>query len=151
MRFQVLGAAFLVSLVASGHAVAATSVAPAKPDLIVGSLSTPDLVVSPGDGFTVRDRTQNVGSASARATVTQYYLSANGRRTAVGRRSIARLRPHRSSTGRADAQVLVTLETGTYALVACADGARAASEANERNNCRTAVTKVRVKKPPPRV
>jgi len=151
MRFQVLAGALVVSLVASGLALANTRAGDgARPDLIVSSVSTPDgFVVFQGSGFRVRDRTRNIGSASARATVTRYYLSANGHRTAVGRRSLARLKPQRSSTGSANATVPVTVQLGSYSLVACADGARAVREANERNNCRTAAAKIIVKKPPP--
>jgi hypothetical protein len=153
MRFQVLAGAFVVSLVASGLALAGIRAGDGgRPDLIVSSVSTPNgFVVFQGSGFQVRDRTRNIGSASARATVTRYYLSANGHRTVAGQRSMARLRPHRSSTGSATATAPATLQLGTYSLVACADGARAAREANERNNCRTAAAKVIVKKPPPPV
>jgi hypothetical protein len=152
MRFQVLAAALVVFLTASGLAPAATRAgAPAKPDLVVGSVSTQDVAVILGSGFTARDRTRNVGSASARATVTRYYLSAEGHSTAVGRRSIARLKPNRSSAGPATLLVPATLQTGIYSLVACADGSRTAAESNERNNCRTAALKISVKKPPPRV
>jgi subtilase family serine protease len=153
MRFQALAGALVVSLVTSGLALAGTRAGDgARPDLTVSSVSTQEgAVVFLGSSFQVRDRTRNIGSASARATVTQYYLSANGHRTAVGRRSLARLRSHRSSTGSATARAPVTLGLGTYSLVACADGAKAVRETNERNNCRTAATKVIVKKPPPPV
>jgi hypothetical protein len=43
---------------------------------------------------------------------------------------------------------LSSLELGTYSLQACGDGSRAVRESSERNNCRTAATKVVVKKPP---
>jgi len=153
MRFQVLAGALVVSLVASGLALAGMrSGDAARPDLIVSSVSAPDgSVVFQGHSFQVRDSTRNIGSVSARATMTQYYLSANGHRTAAGRRSLARLRSHRSSAGSATATAPETLELGSYSLVACADGAKAARETNERNNCRTAATKVFVKKPPPRL
>jgi subtilase family serine protease len=152
MRFQLLAGALVVSLIASGLAFAATRTdVRARPDLVVSSISNPPDVVMQGGDFPVRDRTRNMGSATARATVTQYYLTANGQRTAAGRRSVVRLRPHRSSTGSAMAKVALTLAPGTYSLVACADGAGSVREANERNNCRTAATTVVVKKPPPPV
>jgi hypothetical protein len=47
--------------------------------------------------------------------------------------------------------VPATLQVGTYSLIACADGTHVVREASERNNCRTAATKVVVKKPPPRL
>jgi hypothetical protein len=44
---------------------------------------------------------------------------------------------------------LSSLELGTYSLVACADGARGVRESSERDNCRTATTKLVIKEPPP--
>ena len=123
----------------------------ARPDLVVNSLTNPPAVAFLGSGFSAGDRTRNVGSATARATVTRYYLSENGRRTAVGKRSVALLKPNTSSAGSVTAKVPDTLETGVYSLVACADGAGGVTEASERNNCRTAATKITIKKPPPRV
>jgi hypothetical protein len=152
VRYPILAGALGVSLAVSAVALAGiqgrTS---AKPDLVVSSLSTPDRVALQGHGFRVSDRTRNIGSGSARATRTQYYLTARGQRTAVGRRSVPRLAPHRSSAGSAAASVPLTLEIGSYSLVACADGAGAAKETHELNNCRTAATKIFVKKPPPPV
>jgi subtilase family serine protease len=152
MRLQVLAGALVVSLAGSAVAFSAPSAAvSARPDLVVSSLADPPQVANLGSSFSARDRTRNVGGATARATVTRYYLSENGRRTAVGRRSVAPLKPNRSSAGSVTVKVPDTLETGAYSLIACADGAGVVKEANERNNCRTAATKVRIKKPPPRV
>jgi len=152
MRFQILAGTLVLSLIGSAAALAGSQGgASAKPDLVVSSISSPDRVAFQGNGFRVFDRTRNIGSGTARATRTQYYLSARGHRTAVGRRSVARLTPHRSSTGSAAASVPVTVEAGIYSLVACADSAGAAKETRELNNCRVATTKFLVKKPPPRV
>jgi hypothetical protein len=152
MRFQIVVAALVVPLTATAVAFASTRGSEGgRPDLSVSSISTASAVVFQGSGFRVTDRTRNIGSASAGPTVTQYYLASNGHRTAVGRRSVPRLRPHRSSLGTANAYVPATLELGAYSLVACANGKAGVHESNERNNCRTAATKVFVKKPPPRV
>jgi hypothetical protein len=83
--------------------------------------------------------------------VTKYYLSTGGHRTEAGRRAVPRLRPQRSSTRSAMVSVAALVEVGTYSLVACADGTHVVKESSERDNCRTAATKVIVKKPPPRV
>jgi subtilase family serine protease len=152
MRFQVLAVALIVSLGASAAAFSAPGGGVrARPDLVVNSLANPPAVVSAGEGFSARDRTRNIGKATARATVTRYYLSENGHRTQVARRSVGLLKPGRSSAGSVTAKVPETLDTGAYSLVACADGPGAVMEANEKNNCRTAATRVNVKKPPPRV
>ncbi len=152
MRLQVLAGALVVSLAASAVAFSAPRAAvSARPDLVVSSLANPPAVAFLGSEFSATDRTRNIGRASARSTVTRYYLSENGRRTALGRRSVALLKPNRSSAGSVTVKVPDTLETGVYSLIACADGAGVVKEANERNNCRTAATKVTIKKPPPRV
>jgi len=83
--------------------------------------------------------------------VTRYYLSEGGKRTQVARRSVDLLKPGRSSAGSVTAKVPEALDTGAYSLVACADAPAAVMESNERNNCRTAATRIVIKKPPPRV
>jgi hypothetical protein len=152
MRFHVAAVALVVSLAASATAFSAPrSAVSVRPDLVVSSLPNPPAVVFQGNGFSARDRTRNIGRAAARATVTRYYLSENGQRTAVGRRSVAPLRPSKSSAGLVTVKVPDTVETGVYSFVACADGPGAVKEASERNNCLTAATKIIVKKQPPRV
>ena len=152
MRFQVIAAALIVSLGPSAAALSAPGGGVrARPDLVVNSLANPPAVVSAGDGFSARDRTRNIGKATARATVTRYYLSKGGQRTQVARRSVGLLKPGRSSAGSVAAKVPLTLDTGAYSLVACADAAGAVIETSEKNNCRTAATRIVIKKPPPRV
>jgi subtilase family serine protease len=152
MRFQVIAAALIVALGASAAAFSAPGGGVrARPDLVVNSLANPPAVVSAGDGFSARDRTRNIGKATARATVTRYYLSKGGQRTQVARRSVGLLKPGRSSAGSITAKVPETLDTGTYSFVACADAPGAITETNEKNNCRTAATRIVIKKPPPRV
>lgn len=152
MRVQLAVWALVVFLTGSAVGLAATRAGTrARPDLVVSSLSNPPSVVFLGKTFQVTDRTRNIGTATAGATTTRYYLTANAQQTVVARRSVARLKSHRSSTGSATATVPATLKGGTYSLVACADAAHVANEANERNNCKTATTKVIVKKPPPPV
>jgi subtilase family serine protease len=152
MRRNLFTGALAVSLIASGVAFASTKTSRAtRPDLVVSSVSNPPDVTFPGHAFSVTDRTRNVGGARARGTVTRYYLSSSGKRTAIGGRSIVSLRSGASSRGSAKATVPVTIEFGTYSLVACADARGAVREANERNNCRTAAKTVTVKKLPPPV
>jgi subtilase family serine protease len=152
MRFPIITGALAISLIASGLAFASTRTSEAaRPDLVVSSISNPPEVTFEGRVFAVTDRTRNIGGATARSTVTQYYLSSNGNRTAVGRRFVVRLRSQRSSRGLSHVKVLDSVAPGIYSLVACADGRGAVRESNERNNCRTAATTVVVKKPPPPV
>ena len=150
MRVQVFAAALATVLTGSAIAFAATgTLVQARPDLVVGSISNPPSVVFQGHTFQVHDQTRNRGRATGGRTVTQYYLSGNGVRELVGRRSVPRLRAGRSSSGAGIVLARSALGTGTYSLVACADAGRAVRESNERNNCRTAATKVVIKQPPP--
>jgi hypothetical protein len=152
MRLSVITGALVVSLIAAGLAFASMRTSEgARPDLVVSSISNPPAVAFEGHVFAVTDRTSNIGGATARATVTQYYLTSSGNRTAVGRRLVVRLKPGRSSRGLSHAKVLDSVAPGIYSLVACADGKGAVRESNERNNCRTAATKLIVKKQPPPV
>jgi len=152
MRLQLLTGVLAVFLLASGLAFASTrTTEAARPDLVVSSISNPPGVAFPGRVFSVTDRTRNIGGAAAGKTVTRYYLSASGKRTAIGLRSVSRLSPKRSSHGSANARVPETVAFGVYSLVACADASSAVREANERNNCRKAATTIVVKKPPPPV
>ena len=152
MRVQVFAAALAVVLTGSAIAFAATGTrVQARPDLVIGSLSNPPSVVFQGHSFQVHDGTRNRGRATAGRSVTQYYLTSasTGVREPVGGRSIPHLGAGRRSLGHGNVVARLALELGTYSLVACADGGRAVREANERNNCRTAATKVVIKKPPP--
>ena len=149
MRAQVFAAALAIVFTGSAIAFAATGVR-AKPDLVVSSITNPPSVVLQGHAFQVRDQTRNRGRATAGRTVTQYYLisDSTGAREPVGRRSVPRLGPGHSSSGTGRVLALSSLEIGTYSLQACGDGTRAVRESSERNNCRTAATKVVVKKAP---
>ena len=152
MRLRLFTVAFAVFLLASGLAFASTRTSEAaRPDLVVSSISNPPGVAFPGRVFSVTDRTRNIGGAAAGKTVTRYYLSASGKRTAIGLRSVSRLSPKRSSHGSANAKVPETVTFGVYSLVACADASNAFREANERNNCRKAATTIVIKKQPPPV
>ena len=152
MRLQLFTGALAVSLIASGIAFASTRTpASARPDLVVSSISDPPAVSFAGRTFSVNDRTRNIGGATARATWTQYYLRNSENRFAAGHRTVVRLNVQRSSRGSANAVVLDSVPIGTYSFIACADGIGAVRESNERNNCRTAATKITIRKPPPPV
>jgi subtilase family serine protease len=150
MRFQLVVGALVLCLIGSAVAFAATgSRASARPDLVVRSVSDPPHVGIPGESFAVKDTTQNVGAAAARSTSTgYYYVSADGTRTPGGRHPVSRLSPHRASARSSLALVPATIEPGTYSFIACADATRVVRESNERNNCRTAATKLIVRKTP---
>jgi hypothetical protein len=120
----------------------------ARPDLKVTGVPLSVPTASPGSSFDVRDATKNSGRATARASRTSYFLSSDRKRSAgdfkVGSRKVGKLRPRKSSRGSADATVPPSLSPGAWYVIACADAARRIRESNERNNCRSSSTFMRV-------
>jgi subtilase family serine protease len=55
----------------------ATTILLSGPDLTHSAISNPPATAQPGGGFTVTDTVQNVGGASAAASTTRYYFSAD--------------------------------------------------------------------------
>jgi subtilase family serine protease len=79
-------------------------------------------------------------------TTTSYYLSTNSTLDAsdvlLGSRTVNPLAPGGLESGGASVTVLVTQATGSYYLIAKADGSNAVAEASETNNLRTRFIKV---------
>jgi len=110
------------------------------PDLFVSSLTGPT-IVERGTTVTYSEATGNKGTATAGASVTQYYLSTNSiydRLDAlVSERSVpilaagATTRPFLTTVA-----IPLKVVAGTYYLIAVADGTRSVLELSESNNTR---------------
>jgi hypothetical protein len=110
------------------------------PDLFVSSLTGPT-IVERGTTVTYSEATGNKGTATAGASVTQYYLSTNSiydRLDAlVSERSVpvlaagAATRPYLT-----EVTIPLKAAAGTYYLIAMADGTRSVLELSESNNTR---------------
>jgi hypothetical protein len=116
------------------------TVAPPTPDLVQRSVSDPPPMAARRDIFQVTDEVRNQGSASANATTTQYYLSADRRRDAsdmllTGTRAIPMLAVGVADRGSASVEIPRTIVPGTYYLLACADDLQGVGELSETNNC----------------
>ena len=126
----------------NNHKAAAISIGA---DLLVTSFTAPAAAAA-GATFTVSDTTANQGSAPVPASRTSFYLSTNvafdNADTLLQSRSVGPLAAGASSTGNATLTLPATLATGTYYLIAQADGDSAIAELNEINNGRASAIRV---------
>ena len=117
-------------------------------DLAVTAVSDPPVAAVPGGSFLVTDTTLNVGPVTVGATTTQYVLSVDAVRSAndvvIGSRGMGALGPGVFTTGSAVVTIPVGTATGTYFVLACADGTAQVVEASESNNCRASAGTVAV-------
>ncbi|HEY4176142.1 MAG TPA: CARDB domain-containing protein [Kofleriaceae bacterium] len=117
----------------------------AGPDLIESAVGDPPASSQIGGTFTVSDTVTNQGTATAGATFTKYYLSANGSSASpylLGNRSVGSLGAGAAAAGSTTATVPTSVPSGSYHIVACADssggqGGRISEvdETDEQNNC----------------
>lgn len=115
------------------------------PDLAETGVSQPLATVADGTSFPVTDTVQNIGSVTAAASKTRYYLSSTKSKTGAhlltGSRSVPSLAPGATSSGTVTVTVPAGLPSGTYFLLTCSDDTLVVPEVNESNNC-TASTNV---------
>jgi subtilisin family serine protease/subtilase family serine protease len=109
------------------------------PDLAVTSLTGPSSA-SPGATIVISDTTANQGGGWASASTTQYFLSLNAVLDAadvlLGGRSVAAIAPGQVNSGSASVTVPSTATSGTYFVIAKADGGSVVAETSEPNNVR---------------
>jgi subtilase family serine protease len=111
-----------------------------KADLVTAAVSTPASNAAPGAEISVTDTASNQGAAAAVPTVTRYYASHDGVKSAddvllQNGRNVPSLNVGASSTGTITAVLPKTTPTGTYYVLACADAGEVVKEALESNNC----------------
>ena len=107
------------------------------PDLVIAALTTPP-TGGAGLPITLSDTTRNQGAAAAGASVTRYYLSSNAMLDAsdvpLGSRAVPALAAGASNSGSATVTLPAGLASGTYYILAKADGNDALVETQEENN-----------------
>ena len=115
------------------------------PDLLIGAFNAAP-GGAPGETVTVTDTTRNGGAGQAGDSVTRFYLSTNvvldGGDTLVGGRGVGVLGPQGVSSGSTPVLIPQGTATGTYYLLAKADGTDVVSEAVESNNTGFALFKI---------
>jgi subtilisin family serine protease len=108
------------------------------PDLRVSSVVAPP-TAGAGATVTVTDTTVNQGAAGAGASATRYYLSTNFQLDATdvllsNNRSVPALPAGGTSTGSTPVTIPATTTSGSYYLLAKADGDDTVAETQEANN-----------------
>ena len=113
------------------------------PDLVV-SVLTASATAGAGGAITVNDTTRNQGAGAVGVSATSFYLSANltidPADTILGSREVPALAGGVAQSASTIFQVPPTLVTGTYYVLAQADGANALTETLETNNTRFSST-----------
>ena len=110
-------------------------------DLTVSALTAPT-TAGAGAAIVVTDTTQNAGGGTAPASSTAFYLSANVMLDAadvlLGSRGVLALAPGASTGASTTVAIPITVATGSYYVLALADGMLAVAETMESNNSRFA-------------
>jgi len=107
-------------------------------DMVVSALTVPG-GAAPGAVITVTDTTTNHGAGAVPASLTRFFLSTNktfdaGDTLLAGSRSVPALGGTTSSSGSSSLTLPSGITTGSYYVIAYADGDNAVSETFETNN-----------------
>jgi len=116
------------------------------PDLRVSSLAAPAYAAA-GGTISISDTTANLSASSpAAASRTRFFLSTNTTLDAadvvIGSRAVLTLASGASSTGATPVTIPAATATGTYYILAKADGANVLAEKNETNNVSARILRV---------
>jgi subtilase family serine protease len=116
------------------------------PDLRVSSLTAPAYAAA-GGTISISDTTANLSASSpAGASTTRFFLSTNTTLDAadivIGSRAVPALASGTSSAGATPVTIPATTATGTYFILAKADGANVLAETNEANNVSARILRV---------
>jgi subtilase family serine protease len=147
------GTWYLIAKADGGEAVVETSETNNKssrtikigPDLDITAFTAPALAAA-GQAISVTDTTKNVGAGAAGPSQTRFYLSANGALepadVLIGSRSVPELAGGAASSGSTTVTIPQGTATGTWYLIAAADGAGVVGEASETNNLYSRTIKI---------
>ena len=116
---------------------------PAKPDLVVTSVTAPLVSVTIGGPVSLGATVRNSGAAKAPASKLGFFLSPDGTRSGDdlvlgGLVTIRALKSGRKSTQGTPATIPADTLAGYYSLLACADVRAKVTEKREKNNCHSA-------------
>jgi uncharacterized delta-60 repeat protein len=116
------------------------------PDLRVSSLTAPTYAAA-GGTISISDTTANLSASSpAAASTTRFFLSTNttldSADVVIGSRAVPALASGASSAGAGPVTIPAATATGTYYILAKADGANILAEKNETNNVSARILRV---------
>jgi subtilase family serine protease len=107
------------------------------PDLDIMSMTAPP-TAGADQSIVISETTKNVGGGTADPSLTQFYLSADSVHgpsdTLIGSRSVPALAAGESSSGSTTVTIPQGTATGTWYIIAKADGQEVVSETSESNN-----------------
>jgi subtilase family serine protease len=116
------------------------------PDFTVTALTVPTTGGGAGLPLTVTDTTRNQGTGASGTSTTSFYLSVNTQLEAsdplVGTRVVPGLAPGTNDTAPTTLTIPTTVATGTYWVIAKADGPGVVTETIETNNTRLAFVNI---------
>ena len=140
------------TLTIAGHRVTVTEDARAMPDLVTTLTGTLPAAAIPGARISVTSTTRNLGSGTADASSTRFYLGASTSRSSGDTllsptRKIPSLAPGAGSTGAVLLTIPRTTALGTYRVLACADDLGGFGEIDETNNCAASATTILITQP----
>jgi hypothetical protein len=110
-----------------------------RPDLKVVAVSDVPAAAAAGAGFEVVDKTKNVGTKKAPASVTGFFVSVDSIKSGddtplVGTHGVPRLNPRRADSATTPVTIPDAVAPGNYRLIACADMESTVREP-AKNNC----------------
>ena len=115
------------------------------PDLVIGA-ETLTGTPTPGGPVTINDTTKNQGGSASDVSSTRFYLSTDtvfdAADTMLGARAVPALASGVSSAGSTVVTLPSVIATGTYYMLAVADGAGTNAETNETNNVFVTQTRI---------
>ncbi len=116
-------------------------------DLVMSALSNPPASAIRGTRITVTDTVLNQGGASAGSSTNRYYLSldtlkSSRDRALSGQRAVPTLAAGASSIGTVSVGVPLSMTTGTYYLIGCADVRLTVIESDDTNNCKASTSTI---------
>ncbi|MGE0813784.1 MAG: CARDB domain-containing protein [Vicinamibacterales bacterium] len=119
-------------------------------DLDVSTVMVLPATVARGATLSVTQVTRNIGSATAGASTTRYYLSRDGAKSSddlllSAETAVPSLVRNGSVTGPPATAVIPASASGVYRILACADDRAAVAEITDTNNCVVGVQSVTVK------
>jgi hypothetical protein len=140
------------TLTIAGHRVSITEDGRAMPDLVTTVTGSLPAAAIPGAKISVTSTTRNIGSGTAGASSTRFYLGASASRSSGDTllsptRKIPSLAAGATSTGTVLLTVPRTITLGTYRVFACADDLGGVGESDETNGCAASATTIAITYP----
>lgn len=119
---------------------ASASAAKKRADLRVASSKLSSATVTAGTTLTNTIKVSNKGKKTAGKSVAGFWISYDAKYgkgdVVAGSANVPKLKPRKSKTVKLSVTIPVDFPTGSFHMIACADGYKKVKESSEKNNCR---------------